>query len=83
MNGGLDLSGVPPQPLIRNQSIASGFKGVKIMNDRFQARLTIEKGSKPTTLGTYDTAEEAAGIYARAVYCVNQRKKSKSNCAIG
>ena len=63
--GGLDLSGVPESlPLICKEGTATGFAGVKRMKGRFQARIAQQK--KYITLGTFDTPEEAALIYARA-----------------
>jgi len=77
--GGLDLSNVPEQPLIRSSTSASGYKGVKKMKGRFQARV-CRKGRSATTLGTFDTAEEAAGIHARAVYHLENEGGRRSEC---
>jgi len=73
--GGLDLGGVPEQPLIRSRTSASGYKGVKAMKGRWQARITTTKGTAPTTLGTFDNVEEAAEIYARAAYYLDQLRE--------
>jgi hypothetical protein len=63
--GGMDLGNVPAQSLLRNERASSGYKGVKkSKNGRWEARI----GTK--SLGTFDTAEEAAGIYARADYYI-------------
>lgn len=70
---GLDLSSIPEQPLIPSHT-ASGYKGVKKLRDRWQARICVEKGGSVKTLGTFDDAEEAAGIYARAVFYLEQRQ---------
>ena len=59
---GLNLANVPEQPLVRNESAASGYKGVKKNKKRWEARINGK------TLGTFDSVEEAAGIYARAAY---------------
>lgn len=59
--GGLDLSGISQQQLIPNQRVASGYKGVKQNKKRWEARISGR------TLGTFDTPEDAADIYARAV----------------
>mmetsp|Transcript_20375 Transcript_20375/g.36606 ORF Transcript_20375/g.36606 Transcript_20375/m.36606 type:complete len:130 (+) Transcript_20375:634-1023(+) len=75
---GLDLTLVPEQSLIRSENNSTGYKGVKKMKGRFQANFVTEKGKAPTTFGTFDTAEEAAGVYARAVYCLDQRRKIMS-----
>ena len=44
------------------------------MKGRWQARISIEKGKVPTTLGTFDTVEEAARIYARAAKFLEQKQ---------
>ena len=75
--GGLDLSGVPKTlPLIPSVKSSSGYKGVKLIkkNGRFEAR--IDLGGKVKTLGTFDTAEEAALIHARAQYYLDQNGRS-------
>jgi len=73
--GGMDLSDVPEdQPLIRSDTNASGYKGVKAMKGRWQARIGNGNG-KHVTLGTFDTVEEAAGIYSRAVYYLEQKQE--------
>ncbi|KAL7535125.1 LOW QUALITY PROTEIN: hypothetical protein ACHAXR_006284 [Thalassiosira sp. AJA248-18] len=72
--GGLDLSSIPEQPLIRNSKSTTGYKGVKKLRNRWQARINTGGGSKYSTLGTFDTVEEAAGIYARAFYYLSQKK---------
>lgn len=59
---GLNLTNVPEQPLVRNESAASGYKGVKRNKKRWEARINGK------TLGTFDSVEDAAGIYARAAY---------------
>ena len=73
MYAGLDLGSIPEQPLITSDS-ASGYKGVKKMRGRFQARISVEQDTK--TLGTFDDAEEAAGIYARAACYLEQKQES-------
>ena len=63
--GGYDISHVPVQPLIRNERCSSGYRGVKKNKKRWEARIN------GTTLGTFDTREEAAGIYARVYFYLN------------
>jgi hypothetical protein len=60
--GGLDLSGIPDQELIRNEKAQSGYRGVKRNKKRWEARINNKN------LGTYDSKEEAAAVYARARY---------------
>lgn len=64
--GGLDLKDVPDQPLIHSDTSKSGFKGVKKNKKRWEASLNGQN------LGTFDTKEEAAGIYARARFYVDK-----------
>ncbi|EJK69881.1 hypothetical protein THAOC_08821 [Thalassiosira oceanica] len=72
--GGLDLSGVPPQPLIHNGKCKSGFAGVKAQrNARWEARILGKN------LGTYNTKEEAASVYARAKFYFEQGSKDKKS----
>mmetsp|Transcript_13920 Transcript_13920/g.30347 ORF Transcript_13920/g.30347 Transcript_13920/m.30347 type:complete len:163 (+) Transcript_13920:425-913(+) len=71
--GGLDLSSIPEQPLIASETSASGYKGVKKMKGRWQARISTGKGGTHTTLGTFDDVKEAAEIYARAASYLEQR----------
>jgi AP2 domain len=59
--GGLDLRNVPNQPLILRANKAS-YKGVKANKQRWQARI------KTIHLGTFDTKEEAAQVYANAAF---------------
>jgi hypothetical protein len=75
---GLDLRNVPQQPLIlRSDDCRNGrgrptttttilYKGVKKCRNRWQARLSHQ--GKILTLGTFDTMEEAAQVYANALY---------------
>jgi len=49
---------------------------VKKNKKRWEARISIEK--IPKTLGTFDTPEEAAQVYARAVCYLNQHGKGKA-----
>ena len=80
--GGLDLSGVPESlPLIRSERAATGFVGVKKHAQRktFEARIRI--GKKPKTLGTFDTLEEAALIYARAQWYLESKPQGKQKGA--
>ena len=78
--GGLDLNDIPDQPLIHSETNKSGFKGVKMNKSRWEARLNGK------TLGTFDTKEEAAGIYARARYYVEREgelsEKNKEKAAV-
>lgn len=71
--GGYNLSDVPPQPLIRKENCASGFRGVHKNKERWEARI------KGTALGTFDTPEEAAGIYARALHYLNRERLNNDN----
>lgn len=65
---GLDLRNVPEQPLIPpKEGSKSPYKGVKLCKKRWQTRVTIPRRG-PTTLGTFDTPEEAAQVYAKALY---------------
>jgi len=78
--GGLDLSDIPDQPLIQSETAKSGYKGVKKNKSRWEARINNIQ------LGTFDTKEEAAGIYARARYYYDQQggepsKKKKQRVA--
>ena len=74
--GGLDLSGVSKTlPLIRSERSEIGYAGIKLKKERFQVRISIG-GGKTKTLGTFDTAEEAALIYARAKYYLGQNGRS-------
>ena len=75
-----DPSGVPAIPLIRSETSASGYKGIKKMKGRWQAR--IQTGGKCATLGTFDTAEEAAGVYARALHHLKRRGGSDCVTAV-
>ena len=70
--GGLDLGDVPERPLIAGDG-ASGFRGVKNVRGRWQARIVVEKGGSARTLGTFDTPEEAASIYSRAEFYLERR----------
>lgn len=71
--GGLDLRDVPTQTLIVSDS-ASGYKGVKKSKGRWQARIAVQKGAVPKTLGTFGSPEEAAAIYARAAFYLEHRR---------
>jgi hypothetical protein len=78
--GGLDLNDIPDQPLIQSETAKSGYKGVKKNKSRWEARINNIQ------LGTFDTKEEAAGIYARARYYYDQQggepsKKKKQRVA--
>jgi hypothetical protein len=65
---------VPAMPLIRRDNVASKFKGVHKNKDRWEARI------QGKVLGTFDTRQEAAGIYARAVsYLENQARLEAEN----
>jgi hypothetical protein len=70
--GGLDLGDVPERPLITGNG-ASGFRGVKNVRGRWQARIVVERGESARTLGTFDTVEEAASIYSRAEFYLERR----------
>jgi len=70
--GGLDLKGIPDQPLIHSETSKSGYKGVKRNKSRWEATFNGKN------LGTFDTKEEAAGIYARARYYVDKGGKPSS-----
>mmetsp|Transcript_11292 Transcript_11292/g.22537 ORF Transcript_11292/g.22537 Transcript_11292/m.22537 type:complete len:139 (+) Transcript_11292:662-1078(+) len=70
--GGLDLKGIPNQPLIHSETSKSGYKGVKRNKSRWEATFNGKN------LGTFDTKEEAAGIYARARYYVDKGGKPSS-----
>jgi hypothetical protein len=74
--GGLDLSNVAEQPLIYRLILESGvanatkYKGTKRCRDKWQARIPMN--GKSITLGTFDTEEQAASIYAKAAYLLKQ-----------
>jgi len=74
--GGIDLSNIPEQQELITSNSSSGYKGVKKNKKRWEARISIEK--IPKTLGTFDTPEEAAQVYARAVCYLNQHGKGKA-----
>jgi len=72
--GGLDLSGVPAAlPLIRSETAASGFAGVKKNKQRWEARIVA--GGKHKNLGTFDTPEEAALIHARGKWYIKSKQQ--------
>ena len=73
--GGLDLSNISEQPLVRGNT-GCGYKGVKKLRNRWQARVN-SGGGKYKTLGTFDTAEDAARIYARALYYLNSKNQEE------
>ena len=74
--GGLDLSNIPEQQELITSNSSSGYKGVKKNKKRWEARVTIGKILK--TLGTFDTPEQAAQIYARAVCYLKQNEQEKA-----
>jgi len=76
--GGLDLSSVPESvELIRSTETKSGFKGVsKSKTGRWQVQMTIVKGRKTKQIGTFDTKEEAALVFARITYYLDKYGKS-------
>lgn len=63
---------MPIMPLIRRDNVASKFKGVHKNKDRWEARI------QSRVLGTFDTPEEAAGIYARAVFYLENEARLKA-----
>jgi hypothetical protein len=77
--GGLDLSNVPEQPLIYRLILESAvapatrFKGVKRCRNKWQARIAMD--GKSRELGTFDTEEVAAAIYAKAAFLVEKQKR--------
>jgi hypothetical protein len=81
--GGLDLRNVPNQPLIKSEHTRSSssstnitkYKGIKLCKRRWQARLS--RGGNVIHLGTFDTIEEAAQIYANAFYYLENNSKSE------
>jgi hypothetical protein len=79
--GGMDLSNVPKQPLIYRLILesaaapASRFKGVKRCRNKWQARIGMNGRSRE--LGTFDTEEAAAAIYAKASFLVEKQKRRK------
>lgn len=77
--GGMDLSGVPKQPLLTKRN--GTYQGVKKCRTKWQARIGIAKNgeTKMTHLGTFDTAEEAAEIYAKANFLLNGSEDSSSS----
>ena len=75
--GGLDLCDVPEQDLTLSNSNRTGYKGVKTNRSQWQAQICIPKrgiGSNHVTLWMFDSAEEAAEIYARVAYYLEQQR---------
>lgn len=67
----VDLSGIPEHPFITNDSVPSGYKGVRLRkNGKWEARISSDK--KRVILGCFDTPEEAASSYARAAFCLKR-----------
>lgn len=90
--GGLDLSNVPEQPLIYRIILESGvanvtrYKGIKRCRGKWQAQITMK--GKSRALGTFNTEEEAAAIYAKAASLVQKAcdrplKRRKRNVSSG
>ena len=77
--GGLDLSGVPGSlPLIRSERAATGFVGVvkkHTQREKIEARIRI--GKKLKSLGSFNTPEEAALIYAKAMWYLESKPQGK------
>ena len=65
--GGLDLSSIPEQvELIKSRTSQSGFKGVtENRSGTWKVKARIEKGGGEKVIGSYNTKEEAALVYAR------------------
>ena len=57
--------------MIRNEKAKSGYKGVKPNKSRWEARINVN--GVTVTLGTFDSKEEAAEIFARAEYYLSKR----------
>jgi len=85
------FAGIPEQPLRTRLDRKSGgggnddddaavaaaaYVGVKRCRDRWQPRLKI--GKRMRYLGTYDTPEEAAQVYAKAELFLRQKKKEEN-----
>ena len=70
----IDLSDVPPQPLIRKSEWFGGSKYTGVSFDKsaskWIAQITIE--GKQRHIGYYENEGEAAADYARAVFKYNQ-----------
>jgi acetylornithine deacetylase/succinyl-diaminopimelate desuccinylase-like protein len=60
--------------LIRSERAKSGYKGVKPNKSRWEAR--INDNGLIVTLGTFDSKEEAAAIFARAEYYLSKGGES-------
>ena len=79
-NTAMDLSNVPEQPLIPNRT-GTGYQGVKKCRKQWQARITYTSENNGQSslhhLGTFDTAEEAAQVYAKAKYLLERKHKQK------
>ena len=76
--GGLDLRAVPNQPLILrpdHETATIKYKGLKLCKGRWQARISA-KCDRCHHLGTFDTMEEAAQIYANAAYYLEHKNDS-------
>ena len=69
--GGVDLSRVPKDlPPIKNENFESGYSGVTRCKKRWRATICVQGTKK--VLGTYETPEEAAHVYARVIYRLGQ-----------
>jgi hypothetical protein len=80
MYAGLDLSNVPPQPLIyllisESRATATKYKGTKRCRQKWQSRITIN--GKSRTLGSFNTEEEAAAVYAKAAFLLQPQDTSQ------
>eukprot|EP00977_Amphora_coffeiformis_P015233 scaffold4457_cov169-Amphora_coffeaeformis.AAC.10 len=75
--GGLDLSQVPKDlPLLTAKKGSSKYKGVTKNGNRWQSKIYIQ--GKCTALGTFETPEEAASVYARAAHFLKHHKSQQS-----
>eukprot|EP00977_Amphora_coffeiformis_P006293 scaffold1351_cov176-Amphora_coffeaeformis.AAC.27 len=71
--GAVDLSRAPPKlPLLKNRNYESGYSGVTRSTKGWRATICVQGTKK--VLGTYETPEEAAQVYARVIYRLGQLK---------
>lgn len=69
--GGLPLDDIPDQPLVFSAASKSGYRGVRKVSDgssKFSVYVGDGTNGGKIFVGSYETAEEAARIYAKAKY---------------
>ena len=70
--GGLDLSNIPDQPFVCSSRSGTGFRGVQKKHGKFVVGIGTGENGKKKMLGNFDMLEEAASVYAKAKFYVNQ-----------